>query len=255
MRAEYFEGVISLKSFAAAHPEYRVLCADPLVLEPEAGTFVVLFKFGSVVFWGAREELVRAILAEIAAAGTVGRLLDEIRDDLVVLVEQEEDRVEFKHVWLRRLTLEHLKLLSMALAQSVALESFELQVTQAVSNTEPLVREMRSDGRVRMAERDILRTIGLALHVRSAVLANLTLFDNPPETWISEALSRLDTLLYDHFDLEERLSAVNQKVAYLSDVNELLMGILQHRKSNRLEWIVIVLIAVEIVFFAWMELK
>lgn len=253
VRAEYFEGLINLKAFAAAHPEYRVLAGDPLVIEPEAGVFVVLLKFGAVVFWGGPEPLIARIMEEVRRLPDVGAPVDAVRDTLAVHVGAQEDNVDFQQLSLRRLTLEHLSIASIALAQSVALESFELRVSEAVRKAEPIVRGLRRHGRIQVPEREIMRTIGFALAVRSAVLSNLTLFDNPPETWQSEALSRLDSRLYDHFDLEERLSAINQKVAFLSDLNTLLMDLLQNRKSNRLEWIIIILIAVEIVFFALLE--
>jgi uncharacterized Rmd1/YagE family protein len=79
------------------------------------------------------------------------------------------------------------------------------------------------------------------------VLANLTLFDRPPEAWESEAIERLDNLLYDHFDLEERVSAITQKLAFLNDLNDTFLEVLNHRKSVRLEWIVVILILVEVV--------
>ena len=34
------------------------------------------------------------------------------------------------------------------------------------------------------------------MEVRAAVLDNLTLFDDPPETWESESLAHLDSALY-----------------------------------------------------------
>ena len=84
---------------------------------------------------------------------------------------------------------------------------------------------------------------------RAAVLANLTLFEPPPETWESEALARRDRLLYDHFDLAERLDAVNKKVDFLGGLNSTLLEVLSVRKSPRLEWIVIILILVELTIF------
>jgi uncharacterized Rmd1/YagE family protein len=86
------------------------------------------------------------------------------------------------------------------------------------------------------------------------VLENLTLFDDPPESWESESLAHLDSALFDQFDLEERINAINQKLVYLKDAGSTLMEVLTNRKSVRLEWIVIVLIAIEVVFFLWKEL-
>lgn len=244
--AEYFEGQIDLKRFRAANPHHTVLWSDPLVLEPERGHYVVLTKFGSVVFWNCPDALVEDINREIEALPEASER-SALQDSVTVYVGKPEDKVTFSEIWLRSLQLDHVKIISLALAQSVALEKFETEVTAALRKAEPVITALRQTGAVKLRESEILKTIGLALDVRAAVLANLTLFDKPPETWESEALEHLDSVLYDHFDLEERLSAINQKVDYLSDMNNLLMNLLQTHKSHRLEWIIILLIMYEIV--------
>ena len=135
------------------------------------------------------------------------------------------------------------------LGQSVALDRFELEVTRALGQFHPVMGTLRRRGRLALSEAEVLRAVGFALEVRAAVLANLTLFDDPPETWESESLAHLDSELYDQFDLEERLSAINQKLTFLTDMNLTLTTLLANRKSHRLEWIVIILILVEIVLF------
>jgi uncharacterized Rmd1/YagE family protein len=60
--------------------------------------------------------------------------------------------------------------------------------------------------------------------------------------------------LYRYFDLDERLGAIKEKVNYLTDLNSTLLNLLSNRKSRNLEWIVIALIALEIVIFVYMEL-
>ena len=59
--------------------------------------------------------------------------------------------------------------------------------------------------------------------------------------------------LTDYFDLDERVSAIHQKLDYFGDMSSTIMDALNTRKSQRLEWIIIILIFVEIVFFAWIE--
>ena len=92
------------------------------------------------------------------------------------------------------------------------------------------------------------------MEVRAAVLDNLTLFDDPPETWESESLAHLDSALYDQFDLEERLGAIKEKLAYLHDTGATFLGLLDTRKNHRLEWIIILLILVEILLFLGKDL-
>lgn len=249
--ADYFLGQIDLKAFRARHPDNAVLSTNPLVIEPVRDAWVFLEKFGAVVFWNCSEEVIQSLHEELRALEGVGERLERARDDLMVHVGSPEDRVGFSEVWLRELTLDKLKIVSLALAQSVALDHFEMDVSRAMARFHPVVLAMREHGRLFLSHREALQLVGFALEIRAEVLNNLTLFDDPPETWESESLAHLDSQLYDQFDLEERLEAIQQKLAYLADTGARVMDVLTTRKNHRLEWIIIILIAIEIVFFLW----
>ncbi|MBD3163327.1 MAG: hypothetical protein GF346_12680 [Candidatus Eisenbacteria bacterium] len=253
IQADYFAGTIDLKRFRAVHPHYPVLRSDPLVLEAERGSFVVLMKFGGVVYWSCTDEVISQVREEVASLPGELRRVDRVSDRVEIQIGAAKEEVEFDRIYLREFTPEKLKIVSLALAQSVALESFEIRVNEVLTNSEPFVARLVEKGKLRRRERQVIQAVGFALQVRSAVLANLTLFDDPPETWESEALAHLDAKLYDHFDLEERTAAIKEKVLYLQDLNQTLLDVLSNRKARRLEWIIIILIFVEIVFFVWME--
>lgn len=247
VRADYFEGQINLKHFRATYPHYTVLSADPLVLEPERGSFIALTKFGAVVFWNCSSEVMHALRRELQELPGVLDRNAQVSDTLQVHTGEPEDKVTFNEVWLRELTLPKVKVISLALGQSVALDRFEIDLSEALQRGEPVARALAERGALILSERQVLESVGFVLGVRSAVLANLTLFDAPPEAWESEAIAYLDTQLYDHFDLEERLAAVNKKVEFLADVSSTLIEVLNNRKSRRLEWMIILLILFEIV--------
>lgn len=251
VRADYYEGQIDLKQFRARFPHYPVLATNPLVLEPERYSYVILTRFGAVVFWDCSERVIEDFNADIETLPGALQRNDAVRDQLTVHVdlERDVDTVTFSEVWLRELTLEKLKIIALVLGQSVALDRFENEVTQALARFTPAIEALRKKGSLLLSESQVLQAVGFALEIRAAVLANLTLFDDPPETWESETLAYLDNLLYDQFDLEERLSAINQKLTFLTDMNSTLTTLLSNRKSHRLEWIVIILIFLEIVLF------
>lgn len=251
--ADYFKGQIPLKRFRSSYPHYPVLLSDPLIIEPERGSWAVITKFGSVVFWNCSERVRDDLLAEVGCLPGVLDRNEDVRDELEVRLGEKEVNVTFSAVRLRELTLNELKIISLALAQSVALDHFENEVSSVLRKFEPVVNALQTRGKLLLSQREVLKAVGFALAVRSAVLENLTLFDSPPETWESEVLAHLDSQLYDHFDLDERLSAVNQKLGYLTDVHSLLINLLNNRKSQRLEWIIILLIFIEIVFFVFYE--
>lgn len=254
LQADYFEGQIDIRAFRARHPHYPVISSNPLVLEPERGSWIYAERFGAVVFWNCSEPLVQTFLRDLQELPGTGPRIGSTHDSLTVHVGSEEETVGFSAVWLKELTLGKLKVISLALAQSVALDYFETAVSTAMAKFHPVVRTMREEGKLHLQHSEVLSLVGFAMEIRSVVLENLTLFDDPPESWESESLAHLDSELFDQFDLEERINAINQKLLYLKDAGSTLMEVLTNRKSVRLEWIVIVLIAIEVVFFVWAEL-
>ncbi len=253
LQADYFDGQIDLKAFIAAHPTHPVLGSNPLVLEPWEGSFVFLSRFGGVVFWNCPEGLIREIHDELRTLPALTQLEEQARDFLKVKVGVGEDYVGFSEVHLQALTLEKLSIVCLTLAQSVALDHFEGAVSKAMARFQPVVRTLSQGGKLVLPHRAVLRIVGFAMEVRAAVLDNLTLFDDPPETWESESLAHLDSALYAQFDLEERVAAIREKLAYLQDAGATCLGLLDTRKGRRLEWIVILLIFIEILLFIGQE--
>lgn len=254
VRATYLEGQIALKRFRSDSPQYTLLHIDPLIIEPEKGGYAAITKFGAVIFWNCSDKAREEILSELEHLPNAQQRNPNVQDELAVHMGGEADQVTFSEIRLRDLTVEKLKFISLALGQSVALERFEIELTEVLRQFEPVVAELRKSGGLLLSKKEVLMHVGFAMQVRSAILANLTLFDAPPEAWESEALAHLDSQLYDYFDLDERLAAINQKVAYLTDANSILTTMLNTKKSERLEWIVIILIAIEIVIFLWMDI-
>lgn len=254
LQADYFEGQIDTRAFRARNPHYPVVSANPLVLEPELGCWIYVERFGAVVFWNCSETLMETFLRDLQELPGTGPRIGSTHDSLSVHVGSETETVGFSAVWLKELTLGKLKVISLALAQSVALDYFETAVSSAMARFHPVVRTLREEGKLGLGHAEILSMVGFAMEIRSVVLENLTLFDDPPESWESESLAHLDSELFDQFDLEERINAINQKLLYLKDAGSTLMGVLSNRKSVRLEWIVIILIAIEVIIFVWAEL-
>lgn len=151
-------------------------------------------------------------------------------------------------MFLRGLTVEHVKIVSEAFGQSVALEQSELLVGRALRETSPIVRALETRGALIPSAKSILKTVGFTLAVRESIVAKLSLLDAPAETRRSERLSRLHDQLLDRFALRQRVAGLQEKVGFLSDLNQLLTTLLQNRTSHRLEWIVILLIVIEVIF-------
>jgi uncharacterized Rmd1/YagE family protein len=247
VQAEYFDSPIPLEALRDHFVASRILLDDPLVVLELSGCYTVTFRNGVVVLWNCLPDLVLMAMNRIQALLPAARPVERVRDSVVLLLGKETDRVNFKDIWLERLSVEHIRIISESMARSVALDQCEGDVSEALHKTSTVVRRMKSEGALTKSSKEIVQTIGFTMHIRETILAQLSLFDDPPETWQSETLSRLFEQLNQSFDIRNRLHSLQAKLEYLADLNLILTDLLQHRQSQRLEWIVVILIVIEVI--------
>jgi uncharacterized Rmd1/YagE family protein len=84
------------------------------------------------------------------------------------------------------------------------------------------------------------------MNLKNRITENLYIFDSPDETWENENLNKIDMGLKRTFDLQERFRNIQEGLGIIKENLELFKDIMQYRNSNLLEWIIIVLIFVEV---------
>ncbi len=83
--------------------------------------------------------------------------------------------------------------------------------------------------------------------LRHEIIVDMHLLDKPNILWDDETAERLYNDLSVFFELKERFEIVEFKLGLLKDDIMFLTDILNHKKSEFLEWIIIWLIAFEII--------
>ena len=85
------------------------------------------------------------------------------------------------------------------------------------------------------------------MNIKNGIYENLYIFDSPENTWESEELAKLDSNLKYTFDLKNRYRNIQDRISITKENLELFKDIWDHKESSTLEWIIIVLILVEII--------
>ena len=93
----------------------------------------------------------------------------------------------------------------------------------------------------------MLELIGQTLRVRHRVSGRVAVEDKPDVLWDRPDLERLYARLEDEYELESRGRTLGAKLDVLSETARALTDIIDADRSVRLEWIIIVLIGMEIV--------
>lgn len=139
------------------------------------------------------------------------------------------------------------KIVMLNLAQSVALDHYNNIAEKALEQVTVYSLELETKGRVSISRKRMMKVIGKVLNTKNKIVENLFLFDSPDLVWEDSDLNRLNKKMVEYFDLRARIKEVEYTLKVVDDNLLIFREIYLHRESSKLEWIIIILIAFEIV--------
>jgi required for meiotic nuclear division protein 1 len=228
--------------------EREALSAVPLAIRVGKTGVAVLFRYGVAVLIGLSPQDESGFLEELAPriGGKLERFEEEIA--IVAFASETEDQVQAGGpIQLRDMSPERLLVIADVLAKSVVLAHDEREVAKVFEIIEPFAKELADHGRTRRDRKGILQLIGNALLVQHRVSGRVAIGEKPDALWDRPDLERLYARLEDEYELKERVDALNRKLAVVAETANTLADIIDTRRSLRLELIVVMLIAFEIV--------
>jgi uncharacterized Rmd1/YagE family protein len=225
-----------------------VLSTTPLAFRAGQDGVVIVFRYGVVVLFNLsvleEDEVLRGLRSRIIRKV-------EPREDETAVIELAPDKDEQilpgGPVLLKSVTPEHILVIADALAKSVVLARDEREVSSVIDVVEPFARVLAEQGRTPGGRRAILKHIGQALLVQQRVSGRVAVAEKPDVVWDRPDLDRLYARLQDEYELTERAEALTRKLALISETATVLTDIIDTRRSLRLEIMIVVLIAFEII--------
>jgi uncharacterized Rmd1/YagE family protein len=220
---------------------------NPVAFRTASGGTVVLFKSGATVFVNMtpieEEELIRGL-------GT--RIIDplaerEIESTQIVVKAGDEELVGLAgalHV--KAFDDNRLLLIAEALAVSVALAHDERRIARAFERIEPVATSLMKRQLPGGPKSALLEQIGEALLIQKRLAGRVDLDEKPDVLWDHPELERFWAKLVDEYDLPARARAIERKLVVIRETADTITDLISTRTSQRLEWYIIILIAIEI---------
>jgi len=225
----------------------HVVSTAPLTYKFGKDGFVTLFRYGVVVMMGLTPEEEEEVLQSLRP-----RLIRPVQpaEEETVMIDLVPDKDELimpgGPIALKTITPDALIVIADALSKSVVLARDERQVASVFDQVEPFARQLAENGRASASRAAIFKQIGNALIVQQRVAGRVAVTDKPDVLWDRPNLERLYARLEDEYELKERAEALFRKLSVISDTAEVLSDILDTKRSFRLEMIIVILIAVEL---------
>jgi required for meiotic nuclear division protein 1 len=228
--------------------EKDALSAVPLAIRAGRDGIAVLFRYGAAVLFGMSADEEAAFLERLSPRiGGRLKLAEEETATLEIANEIEDQVAAGGPIQVRDLSLARLLVVSDVLAKSVVLAHDEREVAKVFEIIDPFVRELAISGKVQRNRRGILKLIGDAVLLQHNVSGRVAIAEKPDALWDRPDLERLYARLEDEYELEQRVETFNRKLAVVAGTGNTLADMIDTRRSLRLEIIIVLLIAFEIV--------
>jgi uncharacterized Rmd1/YagE family protein len=219
--------------------------SDELFYTTEVNQYVYILQYGVVCFLDYTENQIHDFLEQIR---DYSRNFVEIkhREEFIIEPNSNEIIYGYNKISITSDNVEWLRIIMLNVGQSVALDYYSEQATLLMAQTNHQTEFLEKKGRMDISGRKLKKFIGKTLNLKNAIAENLYIFDSPPETWEDENLSKIDWGMKKTFDLQIRYRNLQQDLQIVKENLELFKDIMQHTHSNVLEWIIIILILIEI---------
>ncbi|KFY63760.1 hypothetical protein V496_03715 [Pseudogymnoascus sp. VKM F-4515 (FW-2607)] len=233
------------------------------------GGDVFIFPSGTIVSWSLPEDLAIKLATETLAPAATNPHLEKIEmEDLEYREDPTQDASSIKGevitLGTKKEALENGDLggktsttlaqiaFSSGLARSTKLAVLETSLTKYLDSTRTIPPILSRGGRLPFNKQFILKKTGALLELRAQLNHYSELTDSLPDLfWDSRHELGLEGY-YDQvgraLDVNVRIKSLNAKMDYAHEIVSVLRETLSQSHSTWLEWIIIVLIAVEVGF-------
>ncbi|OAA78005.1 sporulation protein RMD1 [Akanthomyces lecanii RCEF 1005] len=219
---------------------------DTQVHTPE----VFLFDYGVVVIWGMSETEEARFLKYISKFELEKLAPDDVETEQFNFYYTKEYQARIyndfitlrdKNNYMTKLAISH------ALAQSVKTSLFEELISSTVETCKDIPTQIALTGKIALSRSQINMQIGELFILRINIHLNGSVLDTPELFWVEPQLEPVYQAVRSYLEMDQRVGLLTERLDVIADLLAVLKDQLSHGHGEKLEWIVIVLIAMEIV--------
>lgn len=233
-----------------------LVISTDMAAKQDDNALIFFFREGSVVFWNVEEKTLKKVL----------RLLEnhEIQPYEVALVHWENEEINYTvgqgntklergnfmisdEIEQNEAVLEKFAF-SNALCLSVKLAIWEVALDNFVDSIQSIPETLKSGQRVKLSSAEVMRKIGELFTLRHCINLRSDLLLTPDFYWDRENLEKLYDKTCQFLSINRRVNVVNEKLEHCTQLTDLMRSHLSEKHSLRLEWMIVILITIEVMF-------
>lgn len=209
---------------------------------------IFVFPYGVVINWGSgylfniEKELEIALVKPFA-------IEDRIYDEFDVEISEVAKIITEDVIYLSEYDTNLMLTISHAIAQSTRLSFLEDEVLRDLKSNAVISENLALNGKIKKSKKDISKLQGELYLKKLKMSFEYSILDKPEFFWEYPEYDSTYVKASEYLEISPRVDILEKKMTTIDEMLAILAGEINHRHSSRLEWIIIILIMIEIVIF------
>lgn len=210
---------------------------------------VMLFFFGSAVFINIRDSIHPVLINYLRGFNQeIGpKAWDLYNEDYELRISNSgETEPNDRYVVISSLEPIYPELAAIVIAKSVALEKSEDMLGKILDKLESMIERLEK-GRLRIGDRELAQATAKVARHQYDTINYIMILDKPESTWSNSGANQFYEKLSGFFELSDRFTILTKKTDVLNNIIGGFSSISHSFRGLFLEWIIVILILVEII--------
>ncbi|RXJ67663.1 hypothetical protein CRV08_09845 [Halarcobacter ebronensis] len=238
------------ETFEQVSQRYKTtLHKDILVVNIDKEQTIILFQYGVYVCWSVNFEntkFFQDFLGDFCLEPFKQPIVEQFSYEI-----KDQFNINFDQVILGDDSIFAKIAVSTSLAQNIKLIEFEEKIESTIDKNSKIPTQLAQYGKINLNKKETAKKIGKLFLVKSRVNLHYDLLDTPEFFWEYPQYEHYYEKISRYLDIKSRIEVLNKKVEIIQELLDMLSNEQNHRYSSFLEWIIIILIGVEIVMGLW----
>lgn len=219
---------------------------DSILTQLSDQSVAIVYPYGALVFFNATTAATVELIGHCQRFASKLFSTPETEQFMVIIQPDQPEGIVQKKVIINKVSKERFEIIGDALAKSLILEYHENRIGHLFDKVDPIAKSLKERGKLGYATSDILKHIGSSLLMSQEMVGKIQVTEKPQVLWEHDELEPLHAQLVEDLEILERQSSLERKIELISGTAQISLEVLQHSHGNRLEWYIIILIAIEI---------
>lgn len=210
---------------------------------------LMLFSFGSIVLINMQDDVMPTLLEYLRSFEPnidIGSWNIYSDDYELRIGDTDELELTDKYAAIPNYEIFYPELVSTILAKSVALEKSEDQLGKILDKLEAMIERLEM-GKLRIGDRELAKTTAKVARHEYNTINYIMILDKPDVTWSKSNAAEFYDRMSIFFELSDRFEILTKKTAILNNIIDGFSSISHSIRGLFVEWVIVILIIVEVV--------